>query len=197
MSPSLTLKQTESDDQTAPLGAFCHILAYFVLSQGLPYPYFLTAIALGGFALALQDAQVNNIGCRLRNGARKLSIVQACFSIGGTIAPFFATPFVERVGDRPYLYFYISMGVATFAFGIMGVAFVRGGIEDIVTGVKSGASEGDYSAVERSSSGGVKKDGGDHSWGKIKRLLTNPLILSLMSWSFFYVSTSLPSFGRI
>jgi hypothetical protein len=131
---------------------------------------------------------VNNIGCRLRNGSRKLSIVQACFSIGGTIAPFFATPFVERMGDRPYLYFYISMGVAIFAFGIMGLAFVRGGIEDIVRGPK--VIEGVY-AVEDGSMGGGPARGneeGDHSWEKIRRLLTNPLILALMMWSFFYVS---------
>jgi MFS family permease len=133
---------------------------------------------------------VNNIGCRLRNGSRKLSIVQACFSIGGTIAPFFATPFVGRFGREPYLYFYISMGVAIFAFGVMGLAFVRGGIEDIV-GTRRG--EQGYAAIEDGSSMGMAmasnaKEDGDHSWGKIKRLLTNPLILALMMWSFFYVS---------
>jgi MFS family permease len=178
-----------AEKQTAPLGAFCHILAYSTLAQGLPYPYFLCGITIGGFALALQDAQVNNIGCRLRNGSRKLSIVQACFSIGGTIAPFFATPFVGRFGSRPYLYFYISMGVAIFAFGIMGLAFVRGGIEDIVRGPK--AIEGGNGAIEDSPRGAVtikSKEEGDHSWEKIKRLLTNPLILALMMWSFFYVS---------
>ena len=131
---------------------------------------------------------MNNIGCRLRNGSRKLSIVQACFSIGGTIAPFFATPFVGRFGREPYLYFYISMGVAIFAFGIMGLAFVRGGIEDIVRGPKSMEP---YVASEDGSVAVVTAKGreeGDHSWGKIKRLLTNPLILALMMWSFFYVS---------
>jgi hypothetical protein len=67
------------------------------------------------------------------------------------------------------------MGVAVVAFSIMSLAFVRGGIEDIVR-VKGFEIEGE-----------VGKEG-DHSWGKIKRLLTNPLILALMSWSFFYVS---------
>ena len=131
---------------------------------------------------------MNNIGCRLRNGSRKLSIVQACFSIGGTIAPFFATPFVGRFGDRPYLYFYISMGVAIFAFGIMGLAFIRGGVEEIVRGPKVIEP---YAAVEDGSIDVAKAKGreeGDHSWGKIKRLLTKPLILALMMWRFFYVS---------
>jgi hypothetical protein len=80
------------------------------------------------------------------------------------------------------------MGVAIFAFGIMGLAFVRGGIEDIVRGPK--VVERGY-AVEDGSVGVVTvrgKEEGDHSWGKIKRLLTNPLILALMMWSFFYVS---------
>jgi hypothetical protein len=86
------------------------------------------------------------------------------------------------------LYFYISMGVAIFAFGIMGLAFVRGGIEDIVRGPKTMEP---YAEIEDGSIGVVTTKGreeGDHSWGKIKRLLTNPLILALMMWSFFYVS---------
>jgi len=79
------------------------------------------------------------------------------------------------------------MGVAIFAFGIMGMAFVRGGIEDIVRGSKVMEP---YAAVEDGSVGVARKgkEEGDHSWGKIKRLLTNPLILALMMWSFFYVS---------
>jgi Na+/melibiose symporter-like transporter len=125
-------------------------------------------------------------------------VVQACFSIGGTIAPFFATPFVERMGDRPYLYFYISMGVAIFAFGIMGLAFVRGGIEEIVQGPKAMVTG--YDGIEGGESirlvTPTKKEEGDHSWGKIKRLLTNPLILALMMWSFFYVSHLSHNKGR-
>jgi hypothetical protein len=88
------------------------------------------------------------------------------------------------------------MGVAIFAFGIMGLAFVRGGIEEIVRGPK--VIERGY-AVEDGSIGVVTaggKEEGDHSWGKIKRLLTNPLILALMMWSFFYVSHLSHNEGR-
>jgi hypothetical protein len=49
---------------------------------------------------------------------------------------------VEGVPERPYLYFYISMGVAMFALGIMGLAFVRGGVEDIVRGNSGDLIEG-------------------------------------------------------
>jgi hypothetical protein len=95
---------------------------------------------------------------------------------------------VEGVPERPYLYFYISMGVAMSALGIMGLAFVRGGVEDIVRGNSGDLIEARIG--ERSGSAVVAKAEGDHSWGKVKRLLTNPLILSLMLWSFFYVSPS-------
>jgi len=87
------------------------------------------------------------------------------------------------------------MGVALFALGIMGLAFVRGGIEEIVggTGITGGTGARSYAAVveEASSTASavIPKEEGDHSWGKIKRLLTDPLILSLMLWSFFYVSS--------
>jgi hypothetical protein len=93
---------------------------------------------------------------------------------------------VEGVPERPYLYFYISMGVAMFALGIMGLAFVRGGVEHIVGGKRGNLDEA--LVDESSGSAVVPKAEGDHSWEKIKRLLTNPLILSLMLWSFFYVS---------
>jgi len=86
------------------------------------------------------------------------------------------------------------MGVALFALGIMGLAFVRGGIEEIVGGTSVAGGKGvrPYVAVvEEGSSTApavIPKEEGDHSWGKIKRLLTDPSILALMLWSFFYVS---------
>jgi hypothetical protein len=81
------------------------------------------------------------------------------------------------------------MGVAVFALGIMGWAFVRGGIEDIVKGVNREREYDTIQSDERLAMTPLKGEG-DHSWGKIKRLLSNPLILALMMWSFFYVSIS-------
>jgi hypothetical protein len=114
------------------------------------------------------------------------------------LSPFFATPFAERVPDRPYLYFYIAMAVALFTLSIMLLAFVRGGIDDIIAGTGSksdetsivGRHDSAYSAVARveESLRPRKPMEEDHSWGKIRRMITNPLVLSLMLWSFFYVS---------
>lgn len=93
------------------------------------------------------------------------------------------------------------MGVAVCALGVMLLAFVRGGIEDIIgggAGVGKGAKG--YQAAERGgdeldegSSSALMRDReeGEDSWGKMKRMLSNPLILSLMLWSFFYVSRAL------
>lgn len=141
---------------------------------------------------------MNNIGCRLRNGPTKLSIIQACFSIGGTLSPFFATPFAEHVPDRPYLYFYIAMAVAAFTLTIMLLAFVRGGIDGIIAGTGSKGEETAivrqadtaYSAVDSGDESLLRHraDEEDHSWAKIKNMIRNPLVLSLMLWSFFYVS---------
>lgn len=163
-------------------------------STGKPSPCSITTARL----LTRQDAQVNNIGCRLRNGPTKLSIIQACFSIGGTLSPFFATPFAERVPDRPYLYFYIAMAVALFTLTIMLLAFVNGGIDGIISGrgmkVEQApiAREGEsgYPAVRRVEEDlrPLKPMDEDHSWGKIRRMVSNPLVLSLMLWSFFYAS---------
>lgn len=134
---------------------------------------------------------MNNIGCRLRNGPTKLSIIQACFSIGGTLSPFFATPFAERVPDRPYLYFYIAMAVAAFTLAIMLLAFIRGGIDDIIGEISksSQSQDTDYEALIRVTETDLQvgREGGD-SWTKIRRMLSDPLVISLMLWSFFYVS---------
>lgn len=142
---------------------------------------------------------MNNIGCRLRNGPTKLSIVQACFSIGGTLSPFFATPFAERVPDRPYLYFYIAMGVAAFTLSIMLLAFIRGGIDDIIGGIPgskitSPTERGtEYDALLRDQGISANGETGQgESWKKISRMVSDPLVLSLMLWSFFYVSQRSP-----
>lgn len=85
------------------------------------------------------------------------------------------------------------MAVAAFTLSIMLLAFIRGGIDGIIgeEGSKlpgQQAQETEYEALIRAAETEqrVERDMGD-SWTKIRRMLTNPLVLSLMLWSFFYV----------
>lgn len=100
--------------------------------------------------------------------------------------------------DRPYLYFYIAMAVAAFTLVIMLLAFLRGGIDEIIAGdidksalTDSSSAIAGYDAIDtlrQQQTAAKAKEGDDHSWAKIRRMVTDPLVLSLMLWSFFYVS---------
>jgi MFS family permease len=46
-------------------------------------------------------------------------LVQACFGVGATIAPFISTAFAQRVPNRSYLYFLVAMGVGILCFVLM------------------------------------------------------------------------------
>lgn len=86
------------------------------------------------------------------------------------------------------------MAVAAFTLSIMLLAFIRGGIDGIIgeEGAKitrEQSQETEYEALIRAveTDQRAERDRGD-SWSKIRRMLTDPLVLSLMLWSFFYVS---------
>jgi fucose permease len=51
-----------------------------------------------------------------------MSIVQACFSLGGTVAPFISTAFAQHV-EAAYRYFFVAMGVALLTVVMMLWAF--------------------------------------------------------------------------
>lgn len=59
---------------------------------------------------------------RLPNADTKMSIVQACFSLGGTVAPFISTAFAQHV-EAAYRYFFVAMAVALLTVGLMLWAF--------------------------------------------------------------------------
>ncbi|CAK9782537.1 unnamed protein product [Cutaneotrichosporon oleaginosum] len=105
-----------------PLGALAHVVSYLLCGTGAPYAVFLVGYAFNGFGLSLQDAQVNNIASRLPNAGTKMAFVQACFGLGGTLAPFLSTAFAANVVEAWYYYF-VAMGVAIVAFVVMLVAF--------------------------------------------------------------------------
>lgn len=83
------------------------------------------------------------------------------------------------------------MAVAAFTLAIMLLAFIRGGIDQIIgqEGSKiAPEQEPDYQALIRATDVDqqLKTDKGN-SWTKIRRMVSDPLVLSLMLWSFFYV----------
>lgn len=84
------------------------------------------------------------------------------------------------------------MAVAAFTLFIMLLAFMRGGIDQIITqeGTKvAPEQEPDYQAlIQVTETDRLAKQNKGDSWTKIRRMASDPLVLSLMLWSFFYVS---------
>jgi MFS family permease len=106
-----------------PLGAIFTMVSYMLMGTGAHYALFLVAFALTGFGMSLQDAQVNNLCSRLPDAGNKMMFVQACFGLGGTLAPLAATAFAEHVEKEAYRYFFVAMGVAFIALLFMILAF--------------------------------------------------------------------------
>ncbi|BEI86825.1 hypothetical protein CcaverHIS002_0701710 [Cutaneotrichosporon cavernicola] len=104
------------------LGALAYVISYLLCGTGAPYAVFLVGYAFNGFGLSLLDAQVNNITSRLPNAGTKMAFVQACFGLGGTLAPFLSTAFAAHV-DKAWYYYFVAMGVSMIALVVMLVAF--------------------------------------------------------------------------
>ncbi|CAK9780575.1 MFS general substrate transporter [Cutaneotrichosporon oleaginosum] len=114
-----------------PLAALATAVAYLIAGCGPPYPVFLIGYIFNGFGMGIQDAQVNNLVTRLPNADTKMSVVQACFSLGGTIAPFISTAFAQHV-EAAYRYFFVAMAVALLTVVMMLWAF-EGKTEEQIT----------------------------------------------------------------
>lgn len=173
-----------------PLGALATVLCYLLAGTGGPYPLFLVGYVFNGFGLGIQDAQVNNVVSRLPGAASKMSIVQACFSVGGTVAPFISTAFAQHV-HAVYRYFFVAMGVGVFAVVVMVVAF-EGKTEEQIVG-KLGDGEGvmqEGSVVAPNEAILPPATSG----AKMKRIFTSPAAWTLMAFAFLYVSQAPPTY---
>ncbi|KAL7424380.1 hypothetical protein Q5752_000062 [Cryptotrichosporon argae] len=117
----------------APLGSVSQALGYALMCWGGPYPLFCFAFVLNGFGLGLQDAQVNALVSRLPRADIIMFLVHAVYGLGATVAPLVSTQFVERIPDRVYLYYAVSLGMALATAALVILVFA-GRTEDQVVG---------------------------------------------------------------
>lgn len=187
-----------------PLGALAHVISYLLCGTGAPYAVFLVGYAFNGFGLSLQDAQVNNITSRLPNAGTKMAFVQACFGLGGTLAPFLSTAFAAHVREVWYYYF-VAMGVAIIALVVMLVAFQMRTEEQLIQPENWKAGEKLETAQERERAAQAEaREKGEvevaqlepepeapkkpaTSGQKMKRIMATPAVWALMGFSFLYI----------
>ncbi|KAL0570180.1 hypothetical protein V5O48_011785 [Marasmius crinis-equi] len=93
------------------LGSVMQILAYSIQSGGPPFPVFVTAYAINGAGIALQEAQANSFVASLKKRTEiKLALLHALCGLGAFAAPLVATQFSQL--DRWSFHFLISLGIA-------------------------------------------------------------------------------------
>ena len=78
---------------------------------------------------------MNNITTRLPSASTKTFLDQACFGLGATIAPFLSTPFVQKLPNRAYLFFLVTLGVALITAAVLVLVFEMRTEAQIVGGV--------------------------------------------------------------
>jgi fucose permease len=191
-----------------PLGALAHVISYMMCGTGGPYAVFLIGYAFNGFGLSLQDAQVNNITSRLPSAGTKMAFVQACFGLGGTLAPFLSTAFAANVREAWYYYF-VAMGVALLALVIMLLAFDMRTEEQLIQpedwkeGERLETAQDRERAAQAEREREMREKGGEvesepepepkapkkpaTSGQKMKRIFATPAVWALMGFSFLYI----------
>jgi len=138
-----------------------------------------------------------------------MSLLHAFFGLGGTVAPFISTPFVQHFPNRPYLLYTINLAVALITLGIE-VAVFKGMTEEQLTGRKdeiqneiatAAAPLGELGTdVQAATVQHEAEDGGVatpatlvSSAQKMKRILSNPAVYVFTFHAFLYVSRDLHS----
>lgn len=143
---------------TCILGATSHAISYLLCGTGAPYAVFLVAYGFNGFGLSLQDAQVNNLASRLPRAGVTMSLVQASFGLGGTLAPFLSTAFAANV-ERAWYYYFVAMGVALAAVVVLVLALQGRTEEQLILIQAVDEAGGGVGGVGEAGGGGKAEDG--------------------------------------
>nr|XP_019008732.1 uncharacterized protein I206_06414 [Kwoniella pini CBS 10737]OCF47513.1 hypothetical protein I206_06414 [Kwoniella pini CBS 10737] len=167
----------------APFGASMQGLAYILICWGCPFPLFVIAYVFNGFGLGLQDAQVNSLVTRLEDSSTKMFLMHAMYGFGATVSPFVSTAFVQHVSSRVYLYFAASLGLALITVLALVVAF-RGRTETQIVGKRQ--LEIRYNKDGTSKEVDPTHEGGG-SGGKMKQILTTPVVHYMAFYMLIYV----------
>lgn len=201
------------------------MIGYAISSSGGPYPLFALSFVFNGIGFGFQvrqykllqsgadcqDAQINALTARLPNPNAKMSLLHSFFGLGGTIAPFISTPFVQHHAQRPYLLYTLCLAVAVITLAVEIVVF-RGQTEEQLTGRKDrseaekraseagealpvplpevGATEARVASQSeaRMESGEEVVAASNGSGAKMRTILTTPAAYVFVLHAFLYVS---------
>lgn len=131
-----------------------------------------------------------------------MSLLHAFFGLGGTVAPFISTPFVQYYSRRPYLLYTINLAVAVLTLAVEVIVF-RGQTEEQLVGKTGTSTEngqpvllplGEIVPPEAAEEGGRGVEepsqsprGLQSSGHKMRRIMTTPVVYVFMLYSLLYV----------
>ncbi|KAA1469643.1 MFS general substrate transporter [Dentipellis sp. KUC8613] len=92
------------------LGSLIQIVGYCIQAPGPPFPAFVIAFFLNGFAESLQCAQANGYVASFKVSSSKLGLVHCAYGTGALAAPLVSTQFAQL--PRWSFHYLVSLGVA-------------------------------------------------------------------------------------
>jgi fucose permease len=100
----------------AIIGPLCHLLAYVVISVHPPYPVLVVMFVFVGFGNGLIDAAWCAWIGNMVNANEVSGVLQACYSLGATVAPLIVTAMIEKGGFSWYVFYYMMVGTTPKPF---------------------------------------------------------------------------------
>jgi fucose permease len=96
----------------AVIGPLCHLISYIVLAVHPPYPVLVVIFIIAGFGNGLIGAAWCAWIGNMANANEVTGFLQACYTLGATLAPLMSTAMFTK-GELPWYAFYYIM-VRTF-----------------------------------------------------------------------------------
>ncbi|QSZ30037.1 hypothetical protein DSL72_004555 [Monilinia vaccinii-corymbosi] len=93
----------------AIIAGLCHLISYTVLSLHPPYPAVVVMFLFVGMGDGLVDAAWCAWTGNMASANQVQGFLQACYSLGGTVAPLMAAAMLAKVGLEWYYFYYIMV----------------------------------------------------------------------------------------
>lgn len=92
----------------AVIAPLCHLISYIVLAAHPPYPVLVVIFIIAGFGNGLIGAAWSAWIGSMANANEVTGFLQACYTLGATLAPLISTAMFTK-GELPWYSFYYIM----------------------------------------------------------------------------------------
>ena len=96
----------------ATIGPVCHLVSYIIFAFHPPYPVLVVMFIFVGFGNGLIDAAWCAWVGNMANSNEVSGFLQACYSLGATVAPLLATLLISKGGLGWWAFYYIMIGTS-------------------------------------------------------------------------------------